>query len=214
MASAPKYDMTVHPTAGLVRSQSDGARAHQVTLSSCDCPDYVNRKGRLVEVDGGIAAVTVCKHIAEFLVQAGGWHRPAALPLNQRDRLGVSFERARTLLAEAGIDDAKARSVLHSIRVQHGRDTLRLPESGSVLVTYNELTDRYDVRLLQQSGLNVTQAFETLVGAAVNGGEAERALREAQATGSAYAARPGLMSAVVRHEGSKKTGLFSVEFPA
>jgi hypothetical protein len=87
--------MTVHPTAGLVRSASDGASAHHVTLPSCDCADFINRKGQLVEVDGGfveatagMVAVTVCKHIAEFLERVGGWHREtrpevhAGIPLN------------------------------------------------------------------------------------------------------------------------------------
>lgn len=76
MAADPKYDMAVYPTAGLVRSASDGARTHQVTLASCDCADFINRKGRLIEVDG-IMAVTVCKHNAEFLERVGGWNRPA-----------------------------------------------------------------------------------------------------------------------------------------
>jgi hypothetical protein len=75
MAAGKNYDMTVHPTAGLVRSASDGAAAHHVTLASCDCADFINRKGRLVEMDGGTVAVTVCKHVAEFLARAGGWHR-------------------------------------------------------------------------------------------------------------------------------------------
>jgi hypothetical protein len=74
MAAEIKYEMTVHPTAGLVRSQSDGAKAHAVTLPSCDCADYINRKGRLVAVDG-LMAITLCKHIVEFLERVGGWNR-------------------------------------------------------------------------------------------------------------------------------------------
>ena len=108
------YGMTVHPTAGLVRSQSDGARAHQVTLSSCDCADYINRKGQLVEV-GDALAVTVCKHIAEFLTKVGGWSRqpePTVVYRNllhndvrellRGDVVGFSLRESNQVLAEVG----------------------------------------------------------------------------------------------------------------
>jgi hypothetical protein len=59
----------------------------------------------------------------------------------------VSRERARTLLAEAGIDDEKARRVLASIRVPGGLDTLRLRGGGEALVSYRDKVGRYTVTL-------------------------------------------------------------------
>jgi hypothetical protein len=222
MAQAKNYDMAVYPTAGLVRSQSDGARAHQVTLSSCDCADYINRKGQLVETEAG-PAVTVCKHVAEFLERVGGWNRPvpgpAAPPPGRRAaeplvHQAVTRERARAILAGAGVEDARARSVLTSIRGQHGRDTLRLPEGGWLLVTYDAQIDRYDVRFPAVSGLSRPSAYETLGDVGVAEREARRALREAMSTGSAYAGLPDGHVIAVKHEGGVEDGLFTLTFPA
>jgi hypothetical protein len=76
MTQAPKYDMTVYPVQVAVRSQSDGAAVHMVTLPYCDCPDFTNRKGKVVET-GDVKTVTLCKHLAEALERVAGWHRPA-----------------------------------------------------------------------------------------------------------------------------------------
>jgi hypothetical protein len=114
-APAKNYDMTVHPTAGLVRSQSDGARAHQVTLPSCDCADYINRKGDLVQVDG-LTAITLCKHIVEFLERVGGWNRPAGPPSPEVYE-NLSRQRARTLMAEALLADSMITHLLDIVIV-------------------------------------------------------------------------------------------------
>jgi len=226
MAQAKNYDMAVYPTAGLVRSQSDGARAHQVTLSSCDCADYINRKGQLVETEAG-PAVTVCKHVAEFLERVGGWNRPvpgpAAPPAGRRAaeplvHQAVTRERARAILAGAGVEDARARSVLTSIRVLRGRDTLVLPDGGEAVVTYNLETRRYDVTLPAKtgvrSGLSRPNAYALLGDAGVTGPEARRALREAASTGSAYAAMADGHVIEVKHEYEFADDLFTLSFPA
>lgn len=69
-------DMTVYPVQAAVRSASDGAAVHMVTLPHCDCADFTNRRGQLILVDEHTVAVTVCKHMAEALSRIGGWHRP------------------------------------------------------------------------------------------------------------------------------------------
>lgn len=145
MAEAKQYDMAVYPTAGLVRSASNGAATHQVTLASCDCADFINRKGRLIEVDG-VLAVTICKHNAEFLARIGGWNRQPEQRVTHED---VTRERARTILAEAGLTDSAVRSLLNSIRVHNGKDSFR---SGRVdqpdgEVTYDDLSGRYTIVL-------------------------------------------------------------------
>jgi hypothetical protein len=87
--SAKNYDMSVYPVQMAVRSQSDGAAVHMVTLPYCDCADFTNRKGRAVETEGG-QAVTVCKHLLAGLERVGGWHRDAepteAIVLGGRDQ--------------------------------------------------------------------------------------------------------------------------------
>lgn len=106
MAAEPKYDMTVYPTAGLVRSASNGAVTHQVTLPSCDCADFINRKGRLAWAQDAGHTVTICKHIAEFMERIGGWNRPAALgrgPVSTETFHGITRQRARCLAVEAGV---------------------------------------------------------------------------------------------------------------
>jgi hypothetical protein len=75
MASPKNYDMTAYPVQVAVRSQSDGAAVHMVTLPYCDCPDFTNRKGRVTEAGDGQAAVTVCKHLIRAL-ELAGWHGP------------------------------------------------------------------------------------------------------------------------------------------
>jgi hypothetical protein len=94
VAAPEKYDMTVYPTAGLVRSASDGARSHQVTLPSCDCGDFINRRGQLLAVDG-LPVVTICKHIVEFMVRVGGWNRSPEPGVHE----GLPRERAAKLLS-------------------------------------------------------------------------------------------------------------------
>jgi hypothetical protein len=106
MASPKNYDMTAYPVQVAVRSQSDGAAVHMVTLPYCDCPDFTNRKGRVAEAGDGQAAVTVCKHLIRAL-ELAGWHaaeRPQASSEASPEVFGdVSRTRARALLAERGV---------------------------------------------------------------------------------------------------------------
>jgi hypothetical protein len=116
MGAPEKYDMTVYPTAGLVRSASDGARSHQVTLPSCDCGDFINRKGWVVMVDG-VPAVTICKHIAEFIERAGGWHRQPAEPEVHE---GLTRNQASEILnGIPGVTPAMATNALSSVNPGH-----------------------------------------------------------------------------------------------
>jgi hypothetical protein len=109
MTSTPKYDMTVYPIQVAVRSQSDGAAVHMVTLPHCDCPDFTNRKGQVVEAElGRPEAITVCKHILTALERVGGWNRPA--PTRHE---GVPMKKAFDLLTAAdGVSDGLAEAAL------------------------------------------------------------------------------------------------------
>jgi hypothetical protein len=107
MTSTPKYDMTVYPIQVAVRSQSDGAAVHMVTLPHCDCPDFTNRKGQHT-FDGASEAITVCKHILTALERVGGWNRPAPT-VHQ----GIPRKAAFDLLtAEDYVSDTLADSAL------------------------------------------------------------------------------------------------------
>jgi hypothetical protein len=128
MADEIKYAMTVHPTAGLVRSQSDGARAHAVTLPSCDCADYINRKGRLVSVDG-LVAITLCKHIVEFLERVGGWNRAVPETVEYHD---ITRSRVVTLLNAAGVPAGVINEALS--RVVYGQPSLIPASKGEIRI--------------------------------------------------------------------------------
>lgn len=110
MAAEVRYDMTVHPTHALVRSASRGGVAHQVTFPSCDCEDFINRRGQLIEIDAGIA-VTLCKHIAEGLRRIGGWNRPA--DPGPKVLRSLTREGAAAYLAEAGVNVREASRALN-----------------------------------------------------------------------------------------------------
>jgi hypothetical protein len=146
-SSSKQYDMTVHPTAGLVRSASDGASAHHVTLASCDCADFINRKGRLVEVDGGIVAVTVCKHVAEFLERAGGWHR-APEPLPEMVTLNrLTRAQAFTHLTSAYMAADLVDRLLHAaVGASPIAATVRITV-GDVMVKYDSTNRRYTITM-------------------------------------------------------------------
>lgn len=134
MAAPAKYDMTVHPTSALVRSQSNGAVAHQVTFPSCDCADFINRRGLLVEVNGGIA-VTLCKHIAEGLERIGGWHRPAepGPVIHQR----LTRAQAVTTLTSHYIAADLAERLLHAAVGSS-------PIAAMVTITNGDMWAKYD----------------------------------------------------------------------
>lgn len=119
MALPAKYDMAVYPTAGLVRSASDGAKSHQVTLASCDCADFINRKGQLITIDG-VIAVTVCKHVAEFLERVAGWHRPADPEPEHRMYPSLSRQQALTVLTSSCIAADLSVRILKAARAADG----------------------------------------------------------------------------------------------
>lgn len=139
MTAEAKYDMTVHPVSALVRSQSNGAAAHQVTFPSCDCADFVNRRGQLIEAGDDIA-VTLCKHIAEGLRRIGGWHRAPSPEPKYATVRDVSRQRALTLLAEAGMPAAEARDVLRAAVSHRGLAAEAAPGDGTGMrvTTYDE----------------------------------------------------------------------------
>jgi hypothetical protein len=146
MTQASKnYDMTVYPVQMAVRSQSDGAAVHQVTLPWCDCADFTNRRGQLVETGGGVA-ITICKHIAEALARVGGWHRHEH---RQEVFPDVTRQRARTILTEAGQQDRAVTALLDRIQVHHGKDSFRSAGAGMPdgEVTYELVTGLYTVTL-------------------------------------------------------------------
>jgi hypothetical protein len=159
MPAEAKYDMTVYPTAGLVRSASDGARTHQVTLGSCDCADFINRKGKLIEV-GDVMAVTVCKHIAEFIERAGGWHRPPEPgPVIYQD---LTRAQAGTLLTShhiaADLADRLLRAAIGSSPVA----ALVTIANGDMWAKYNAATRRYTVAIPAGWPADLPEGFPTV----------------------------------------------------
>lgn len=138
------YDMTVHPTTALVRSQSNGAMAHAVTLPSCDCADFINRRGRLVEVEGGIA-VTLCKHIEAALLRIGGWNRPTDPgPVVYQD---VSRSRAVTVMTSSYLASSLVDSLLHAALGTSPLSATADTTNGPVTVKYDSASRRYTVTI-------------------------------------------------------------------
>jgi hypothetical protein len=131
------YDLTVYPVTALVRSASNGAAAHQVTLPSCDCADFINRRGQLVEVGGGIA-VTLCKHIAEALIRVGGWTRPEppAQPVTVHGRLLYADALRRLCEHPVGITEPQAVQLLNGVAIGIATSMV-LPEGGTVIAEYD-----------------------------------------------------------------------------
>jgi hypothetical protein len=221
MAAEPRYDMTVHPTHALVRSQSNGAAAHQVTFPSCDCADFINRRGKLIEVDGGLA-VTLCKHVAEGLRRIGGWHRDeTAVPQQAAAYYNLMHGDVKELLRGpvVGFSPREANQVI-SKATHDGEAVFKgfltdLPADGTL--TYDQLTSRYTLTVAgraQVAGMNRATAFDKLLEAGVIPREATRAMHEAVVSGSSYAGRPGKPALTVRHEGGIGDGLFFIKPPA
>ena len=145
-ASRRDTDMTVYPVQAAVRSQSDGAAVHMVTIPHCDCADFTNRRGMLIPVDEHTVAVTVCKHITEALARIGGWHRPSEPVVYA----GVTRQRARTILGVvAQLPSRDITALLNTVQVPHGKDSFRragkdMPEGE---VTYDQPSGRYTITL-------------------------------------------------------------------
>jgi hypothetical protein len=142
MATGKNYDMTVYPVQAAVRSASDGAAVHLVTLPHCDCADFTNRRGILVLVDKHTAGVTVCKHIAEALTRIGGWNRPEPVVYSDRTR-----QQARAILLGAGQSSREITALLNRIQVHHGKDSFRSagPDMPAGEVTYDMPSGRYTI---------------------------------------------------------------------
>jgi hypothetical protein len=121
MAPAKSYDMTVYPVQVAVRSQSDGAAVHMVTLPYCDCADFTNRKGQAVETDAA-PAITVCKHLLAALGRVGGWHRPAP-----QIHAGIQASAAHDYLVNAEVSVDLASTALAN--VVHGQPAT-IPAQG------------------------------------------------------------------------------------
>jgi hypothetical protein len=140
------YDMAVYPVQVAVRSASDGAAVHMVTLPHCDCADFTNRKGRLVEVEFGGVAVLVCKHIAAALGRVGGWHRDE--PAEET----VTYHRlpriqAVTLMTSAHLAADLVDRLLRAAVGAGGLAVTVTISTGSVLVKYDSPTRGYTVTL-------------------------------------------------------------------
>ena len=146
-ASKHNYDLTVYPVQAAVRSASDGAAVHLVTLAHCDCADFTNRRGQLIPVDAHTVAVTVCKHIVAALARVGGWNLPEPEPKVHENLMQAE---ARELLAgpEVLLD---AKGVSYVLRRASGHLSASFTtEDGALcdgLVTYNRLQSRYTVTL-------------------------------------------------------------------
>jgi hypothetical protein len=141
MAAEAKYDMTVYPMTMAVRSASNGARAHLVQLSYCDCEDFTNRRGRLTE-DG---SVTICKHVREALERVGGWHREATPgPVIYRD---VTRSRAAHVMTSSCLASSLVTDLLHAAVGTSPLSATADTTNGPVTVKYDGETRRYTVAL-------------------------------------------------------------------
>lgn len=148
MTAKAKYDMTVYPVQVAVRSQSDGAAVHMVTLPHCDCADFTNRKGRLVESPVLGNAVSVCKHIAAALESVGGWHgTPGPRVFEHVTR--TEALAALTTPTGGGLTETAARLATRMATVD-GTWKVDLPDGrGTAIVEHhdNAGTRRFTVRL-------------------------------------------------------------------
>lgn len=205
-AAAEKYDMTVYPVQVAVRSASDGARVHMVTLPYCDCPDFTNRRGRVTE-DG---TVSVCKHIREALERVGGWHRSEPEPEVYGN---LTRERAREILG--GIEGLNYGMVDHALTAVHSgsphflvpltrtatvelrvsaaprRYTITIPADGparpapeQTYVTHRDVSQQRARTLLTEAGLTLPEAKATLLAA-----DGHRGLAAEASPGNGTAAR-------------------------
>lgn len=147
MTSQAKYDMTVHPLQALVRSQSDGAAAHLVTFPGCDCADYINRRGALVELPDGNVAVTLCKHIAEGLRRIGGWNDagPASEVIGDLDHSAV-----RELLTgpRVKMTGTGARDLITALSMMRTQEREFVGQKAKGFATYDNRLSRFTVTLL------------------------------------------------------------------
>jgi hypothetical protein len=151
MAAGKNYDMATYPVQVAVRSQSDGAAVHMVTLPYCDCADFTNRKGRVVDSDATGKAVTVCKHMLEALERIGGWHRQAAPETQTVTHDQLTRATARTLMTSAYLSAELADRLLVAAGSSSAGGTgiaaVIATSTGQVSVQYDSAARRYSVTL-------------------------------------------------------------------
>ena len=136
--------MTVYPVQAAVRSMSDGAAVHTVTIPHCDCADFTNRRGQLLMVDDHTMAVTVCKHVAEALARIGGWHRPEPEPVTYPY---LTRGQAATVMTSAFLASDLTDRLLRAAVGAGGEAVTVTIATGQVLVKYDSPARRYDVTL-------------------------------------------------------------------
>jgi hypothetical protein len=160
MASPRNYDMTAYPVQVAVRSQSDGAAVHMVTLPYCDCADFTNRKGRIADSEGG-KAVTVCKHLLRAL-ELAGWHQPEPGAAGTVTYNSLTRARAVTLLTSAYLSSALTEQLLTAAVGAATSPSIGATAdlvSGPVLVKYDPQTRRYTVTLPESQPVAASAAF-------------------------------------------------------
>jgi len=145
VAAEAKYDMTVYPMTMAVRSASDGAKVHLVQLPYCDCADFTNRKGRLVQLEGG-SVITICKHIAEAMERVGGWHRAEPESLHFND---LTHTTVKELLVSplVGFSLREANAVLAKV-TRDGEASFKASVTGLLVdgsLTYDKLASRFSL---------------------------------------------------------------------
>ena len=146
MAAEAKYDMKVYPVQVAVRSASDGAAVHMVTLPYCDCADFTNRRGLVIETEHGVA-ITLCKHIIEALERVGGWHR------DPKDELRSGQTKAEVVAFLCGdrvkLTSVQARTVMDRFLRHDTADYSGRPGTGvHGVIARDPRLDRYDVTIV------------------------------------------------------------------
>jgi hypothetical protein len=156
MTSTPKYDMTAYPVQVAVRSQSDGAAVHMVTLPYCDCADFTNRKGHVIETDNS-PAVTVCKHLLRAL-ELAGWQRPeTAAPQETVTRRRLPRSEAFTWLTSAYLAADLVSELLHAAQATASSASIAASyqlATGEVRVLFDARSQRYTVTLPSAQPVN------------------------------------------------------------
>jgi hypothetical protein len=225
--------MAVLVTQVVVCSESDPNVTYLVQLPYCPCKDFRYRRSNPEKYPDS----PFCKHIREAMRRVAGWHRQAPAAETAPVSEVATYPRltradALTLLTSAYLSSALADELLGTAWEVAGPAVSEKITNGVVLVKYDSGEERYTVTLpvsqpvflpanwrgsepeVPTPGMNRATAYEALASAGVGSTEARRALREAASLGRAYAGLPGSGSIPVKHEGSTKDGLFSIELPA
>ena len=101
MSMGNGYGMRLRPTAFAVESQSTPGKFYHVQLATCECPDFMHRRGSRKS--------PFCKHLlAGYLM--GGWQLP------QEWTTGLDSDALVELLRALGVNKHAA-----AVTVQHAR---------------------------------------------------------------------------------------------